>query len=129
MTSSTPYLIRALYDWIVDNGMTPYLLVDVSEGHVHFPQNLINDNKIILNISPTAVMNFLVDNATMEFSAKFSGVEKFVSFPVSSVSAIYSREHGSGMTFDNTSGESSELASHGNDHSDKASPSFLRLVK
>ena len=58
-----------------------------------------NDNKIILNISPSAVMNFLVDNATIEFSAKFSGVEKFISFPVSSVLAIYSRENGSGMIF------------------------------
>lgn len=129
MTSSTPYLIRALYEWIVDNGMTPYLLVDVSEVNVHFPQDLIKDNKIILNISPSAVINFLVDNATIEFSAKFSGVEKFISFPVSSVLAIYSREHGGGMTFDNKSRESSESASHGNDRSDNASPSFLRLVK
>ncbi len=128
MTSSTPYLIRALYKWIVDNAMTPYLLVDVSNIDVHFPQQLINDNKIILNISPSAVMNFLVDNATIEFSAKFSGVEKFISFPVSSVLAIYSREHGSGMTF-NKSEESSESGSHSNEIGDKVSPSFLRIVK
>ena len=128
MTSSTPYLIRALYEWIVDNGMTPYLLVDVSEVNVHFPQDLIKDNKIILNISPSAVINFLVDNATVEFSAKFSGVEKFISFPVSSVLAIYSREHGGGMAFDKPE-ESSELASTSNEHGDKVSPSFLRIVK
>ena len=99
MTSSTPYLIRALYEWIVDNAMTPYLLVDVSNIDVHFPQDLINDNKIILNISPSAVMNFLVDNMSIQFNAKFSGVEKFISFPVSSVLAIYSRAKGRGMTF------------------------------
>ena len=128
MTPSTPYLIRGLYEWILDNDMTPYLLVDVSEVDVHFPQDLINDNKIILNISPSAVMNFLVDNATIEFSAKFSGVEKFISFPVSSVLAIYSREHGSGMTFDRSE-ESSESASHSNEHGDKVAPSFLRVVK
>jgi len=128
MTSSTPYLIRGLYEWIVDNAMTPYLLVDVSEVDVYFPQDLINDNKIILNISPSAVMNLLVDNATIEFSAKFSGVDKFISFPVSSVLAIYSREHGSGMMFDKSE-ESSESISQSNKPSDKVPPSVLRIVK
>ena len=128
MTPSTPYLIRGLYEWILDNDMTPYLLVDVSEVDVHFPQDLINDNKIILNISPSAVMNFLVDNATIEFSAKFSGVDKFISFPVSSVLAIYSRENGSGMIFDKSE-ESSESTSQSNKPSDKNSPSVLRIVK
>tara|TARA_A100001011_G_C13973673_1_gene700344 strand:+ start:31 stop:417 length:387 start_codon:yes stop_codon:yes gene_type:complete len=128
MTSSTPYLIRALYEWIVDNAMTPYLLVDVSNIDVHFPQDLVNDNKIILNISPSAVMNFLVDNMTIQFNAKFSGVEKFISFPVSSVLAIYSREKGRGMTFEKSE-ESSESASVTDERSDKVSPSFLRIVK
>ena len=128
MTPSTPYLIRGLYEWILDNDMTPYLLVDVSEVDVHFPQNLINDNKIILNISPSAVMNLLVDNATIEFSAKFSGVDKFISFPVSSVLAIYTRENGSGMIFDKSE-ESSESTSQSNKPSDKNSPSVLRIVK
>ena len=128
MTPSTPYLIRGLYEWILDNDMTPYLLVDVSEVDVHFPQDLINDNKIILNISPSAVMNLLVDNATIEFSAKFSGVDKFISFPVSSVLAIYTRENGSGMIFDKSE-ESSESTSQSNKPSDKNSPSVLRIVK
>ena len=128
MTSSTPYLIRALYEWIVDNAMTPYLLVDVSNIDVHFPQDLINDNKIILNISPSAVMNFLVDNMSVQFNAKFSGVEKFISFPVSSVLAIYSREKGRGMTFEK-SVERSESASVSHERSDEVAPSFLRIVK
>ena len=128
MTPSTPYLIRGLYEWIVDNAMTPYLLVDVSEVDVHFPQDLINDNKIILNISPSAVMNLLVDNATIEFSAKFSGVDKFISFPVSSVLAIYSREHGSGMMFDKSE-ESLESTSKSTKPSDKITPAVLRIVK
>ena len=128
MTSSTPYVIRALYEWIVDNAMTPYLLVDVSNIDVHFHQDLINDNKIILNISPSAVMNFLVDNMSVQFNAKFSGVEKFISFPVSSVLAIYSRENGRGMTFDKSE-EDSESASVSHERSDKVSPSFLRVVK
>ena len=127
MTSSTPYVIRALYEWIVDNAMTPYLLVDVSNIDVHFHQDLINDNKIILNISPSAVMNFLVDNMSVQFNAKCSGVEKFITFPVSSVLAIYSRENGRGMTFDK-SDESSESASVSHKRSDKVSPSFLRVV-
>ena len=128
MTSSTPYLIRAIYEWIVDNAMTPYLLVDVSNLDVYFPQDLINDNKIILNISPSAVMNFLVDNMSIQFNAKFSGVEKFISFPVSSVLAIYSKEKGRGMTFEKFE-ESSESASVSHERSDKVSPSFLRIVK
>ena len=128
MTPNTPYLIRGLYEWIVDNAMTPYLLVDVSEVDVHFPQNLIKDNKIILNISPSAVMNLLVDNATIDFSAKFSGVDKFISFPVSSVLAIYSRENGSGMMFDKSE-ESSESTSQSKKPSDKIPPSVLRIVK
>ena len=73
-------------------------------------------------------MNLLVDNATIEFSAKFSGVDKFISFPVSSVLAIYSRENGSGMIFDKSE-ESSESTSQSNKPSDKNSPSVLRIVK
>ncbi len=128
MTSSTPYLIRALYEWMTDNSLTPHLLVDTGDVDVQFPKALIKDNKIVLNISPTAIANLIVGNVFIEFSARFSGVEKFISIPVSSVLAIYSREDGSGMTFEKDEG-SPDSSSDSNKTEEKSASSFLRVVK
>jgi len=126
VTSSRPYLIRGLYEWMIDNSMTPHLLVDVGDVDTDLPRSLIKDNKIIFNIAPSAVINLIVGNVSIEFSARFSGIEKHISLPVSSVLAIYSRENGSGMTFDkNKDGpDPGEKKSGG-----KASRSSLRIVK
>ena len=84
MTSSRPYLIRAMYQWIVDNGMTPHLLVDASSEDCLVPQSLINEGKIVLNIAPMAVNGLVLGDDEITFSARFDGKPDSLSFPVSS---------------------------------------------
>jgi stringent starvation protein B len=99
MTSSRPYLLRAIYEWIVDNNMTPYLLVDAMGESVQVPQEHINNGKIILNISPAAVVDLDLGDEALNFNARFSGKPMFVNVPIKSVLAIYSKENGRGMVF------------------------------
>ena len=99
MNSSRPYLIRALYEWIVDNDMTPYLLVNAMDESVRVPEQFIEDGKIVLNISPTATQALSLGNDLIELSARSSGAEMTVSVPRMPVLAIYSRENGQGMMF------------------------------
>ncbi len=101
MTSSRPYMIRALYDWIVDNECTPYLLVDAHASHVEVPQQYVNkDGQIVLNISPTAVVGLSIENAAVSFSARFGGIPTNIYVPCSGVLGIYARENGQGMIFE-----------------------------
>jgi stringent starvation protein B len=99
MTSSRPYLIRALYEWIVDNGQTPYMLVDTSLDVVEVPRAFVENGRIILNISPEATHSLVLGNEAVTFNARFSGTAMDVHVPVSSVLAIYARENGQGMMF------------------------------
>lgn len=99
MNSSRPYLIRALYEWIVDNTMTPYLLVNAMDENVRVPEKFIEDGKIVLNVSPNATQQLILGNQFIEFSARFSGSEMMISVPTMSVLAIYARENGQGMMF------------------------------
>jgi len=99
MTSSRPYLIRALYEWIIDNGNTPYILVDATDEQVVVPQQFVEGGKIVLNINPSAVQNLELGNHFVELDARFSGSPMHVSVPVAFVLAIYARENGKGMVF------------------------------
>jgi len=99
LTPSQPYLLRAIYEWIVDNELTPYLLVDASNDDVHVPRQYVEDGKIILNIAPRAVDNLELSNQQVNFSARFSGKSMNVVFPIHSVLAIYARENGQGIVF------------------------------
>jgi stringent starvation protein B len=107
MTSSRPYLLRAIYEWIVDNNMTPYLLVDATGEAVQVPQEHINNGKIILNISPAAVVGLELGDQALNFNARFSGKPMFVNVPIKSVLAIYSKENGRGMVFTEENGDGS----------------------
>lgn len=98
MTPSKPYLIRALYDWIVDNGCTPHLLVETKDERVRVPTQYVKDGAIVLNIAPGAVRDLLLGNDTISFSARFGGVAHDVMFPVSAARMIYARENGQGMS-------------------------------
>lgn len=101
MTSSRPYLVRALLDWILDNDMTPHVLVDANVRRVQVPKKLVNEEgQIVLNISPTAVRDYKQDNASMTFTARFSGVEEAIFLPTDSIMGIYARETGQGMVFE-----------------------------
>ncbi|RLA44780.1 MAG: ClpXP protease specificity-enhancing factor [Gammaproteobacteria bacterium] len=100
MTSSRPYIMRALYEWIVDNDCTPYVLVDASSEDVMVPQQFVKDDQIVLNISPGAVMDLNISNEAVAFNGRFGGVATDVFVPVSAVVGIYARENGQGMVFE-----------------------------
>ena len=95
-----PYLARAIYEWICDNQLTPYLLVDATQSHVNVPTQHIKDGQIVLNIVPHAVHQFQMDNDAIFFSARFGGVPQEIYVPMSAVLGIYSRENGQGLFFD-----------------------------
>ncbi|ALN92546.1 ClpXP protease specificity-enhancing factor [Lysobacter gummosus] len=97
MTSHRPYLLRALYEWIADNGMTPHLLVDATRPSVQVPAHAVKDGKIVLNVAARAVSHLEMGNDFIRFSARFGGVSHPVSVPVGAVLAIYARETGQGM--------------------------------
>nr|BAL52413.1 stringent starvation protein B [uncultured Gammaproteobacteria bacterium]BAL54531.1 stringent starvation protein B [uncultured Gammaproteobacteria bacterium]BAL56665.1 stringent starvation protein B [uncultured Gammaproteobacteria bacterium] len=100
MTALRPYLIRAVYEWIVDNAMTPYILVDAEREGVEVPRQYAQNGKIVLNLSPTAVVNLQLGNAAIAFKARFGGMPLQVQVPVNAVLAIYAKETGQGMIFD-----------------------------
>lgn len=99
MTSSRPYLIRAIYEWILDNQLAPHLLVNTLGPGVNVPAQYVQNGKVILNISPSAVHNLELGNDVITFSARFGGVATFVSVPITAVLAIYAKENGQGMVF------------------------------
>ncbi len=104
MTSSRPYLIRAMYQWIADNGMTPHLLVDVSVDGVRVPEQHIQNGKIILNIAPMAINGLVLGDTEITFSARFSGKPMGLLIPVEAVLAVYAKENGQGMMFSEDDG-------------------------
>ena len=99
MTSSRPYLIRAMYQWIIDNGMTPHLLANASVEGCLVPENHIQDGKIVLNIAPMAIGGLVLGDDDISFSARFNGVSESIYVPIRAVEAIYGRENGQGMMF------------------------------
>jgi len=99
MTSSKPYLVRALYEWILDNDTTPYILVDTSSEQVLIPQGIASDGKVVLNLAPAAIQNLEMTNEHVSFSARFNGVAEDLYCPISALMAIYARENGEGMMF------------------------------
>jgi stringent starvation protein B len=99
MTSNKPYLLRALYEWISDNKMTPHILVDAGFNGVDVPEQAVQKGKIILNIDNAAVEDLDMGNEWLTFSARFSGRKHAVTVPLDAVLAIYSKENGQGMMF------------------------------
>ncbi len=126
MTPSRPYLIRALYEWILDNGMTPYLLVDVASEQVVVPQQYVENGRIVLNVNPSAVQNLQLANDLIELDARFSGQPMHVVVPVMSVMAIYARENGKGMVFTEEDGGGDDSPPPEKEESKRPS---LRVVK
>jgi stringent starvation protein B len=99
MTTQKPYLVRAIYEWLNDNQLTPYLLVNTEFEGVQVPTEYIQDDKIVLNIAPDAVRNFHADNEWISFSARFSGKAMDLFIPIVAVQAIYGKENNEGMFF------------------------------
>jgi stringent starvation protein B len=97
--STKPYLLRAIYEWCVDSGFTPYVTVLV-DAQTKVPIEYVRDWEIVLNIGPLATSHLLIGNDHIECTARFSGVARELLIPVSGVSAIYARENGHGMSFE-----------------------------
>lgn len=100
MSSSRPFLVRALYEWILENDCTPYILVNAFLKGVEVPQEHVKDGQIILNISPSAVQNLLVHQDAIEFDGRFAGIPKRVLVPIGAVMGVYAKENGQGMIFE-----------------------------
>jgi stringent starvation protein B len=100
MTSSRPYLARAIYEWILDNRCTPYALVDATLPGVQVPANFVKDGRIVLNIAPTATSGLLISNQEITCSARFGGVAMQLHVPMPALLGIYARENGRGMMFE-----------------------------
>ena len=124
MTSSRPYLIRAMYQWMVDNGMTPHILVDATSESVQVPSKYVENNRIVLNIGPMAVHGLTLGNDVVNFSARFEGKSTKVVVPIECVLAIYTRENGQGMMF----GEEGEQPPSGPGVTSSSKPQ-LKVVK
>lgn len=97
--STKPYLLRAIYEWCVDSGLTPYLSVKV-DGNTRVPLEFVKDGLIVLNFGPNATRNLTMDNHTVAFHARFNGVSREVSVPVGAVTGIFARENGEGLAFE-----------------------------
>lgn len=128
MTSSKPYLVRALYEWILDNDTTPYILVDTSSEQVLIPPGIANDGKVVLNLAPQAIQNLEVTNDHVSFSARFNGVVEDIFCPIGSLMAIYARENGEGMMFPAEEAES-DPESGPPDGGDRPSGPTLKVIK
>lgn len=135
MTSNRPYLMRAMYEWILDNELTPHVMIDADMPSVEVPRQYVEDGKIILNVSPRAVQTFLIDNECLGFSARFAGKPYNIYAPISAVRAVYASENNEGMMFDKLP-ESDVEADQGSDNFSPEVPSqekskrpTLRVVK
>ncbi len=108
MTSSRPYLLRAFYDWILDNDFTPYIVIDTLDPDVTVPQEYVENGRIVLNISPVSIEDLLIANDHLGFNARFGGVPYCIYSPISSIEAIYAKENGRGMVFKDEDDEDDE---------------------
>lgn len=125
MTSNRPYLLRALYEWITDNGLTPHVLVNAQIPGVDVPPASVKEGKVVLNIAARATEHLQLENDQISFKARFSGSPYEIMIPMSAVIAIYAQENGQGMMF---AGDDSPPPP-ADDESDTPSRSHLKVVK
>lgn len=100
MTARRPYLLRAFYEWLLDNQLTPHIVVDINVPGVMVPLEYARDGQIVLNVAPRAVGNLELGNDDVRFSARFGGVPRQITVPLAAVMAIYARENGAGTMFE-----------------------------
>lgn len=130
MTSSKPYLIRALYDWIVDNSLTPYIVVQAKADGVSVPQQYVNkDGQIVLNIAPRAVLALDLGDEAVAFNARFGGIPTDIYVPCFAVLGIYARENGQGMMFEPEAQPPTPPAGDGSGSGPAERKPSLRVVK
>lgn len=100
LSPNRPYLLRAYYEWLMDNELTPHVVIDAYVPNTMVPQQYVKDGQIVLNIASSAVSDLVISNESIEFSARFGGVLQQLFLPMASVIAIYARENGAGTVFD-----------------------------
>lgn len=110
MSPRRPYLLRAHYEWLLDNDMTPHLVVDVTVPAVNVPMEFARDGQIVLNVAPRAVGNFEITNEEVRFNARFGGIPRQVYVPMAAIMAVYARENGAGMMFEPEAAYDAELS-------------------
>ncbi|PKI13048.1 ClpXP protease specificity-enhancing factor [Colwellia sp. 12G3] len=98
MSSNKPYLVKAFYEWISDNDLTPYIMVDVNVYGVLVPMNYVADGQIVLNVASSAVGTIALGDKTIEFSARFGGKLEHITVPYGAIAAIYAKENGAGTS-------------------------------
>jgi len=118
MTSNRPYLLRAIYDWISDNGLTPYVLVDAAQPGVKVPAHVVKNGQVVLNLAMRAVAHLDLGNDRIAFQARFSGVSQSIVIPMHAVLALYAQENGQGMMF--PADENEALSTDGVEAADEA---------
>jgi len=129
MTSNRPYLVRAIHEWIGDNGLTPYLLVDAAWPGVIVPPQAAKDGRVVLNIAPRAVAGLEIGKDWVSFNARFGGVSHRVEVPLGAVLAIYAQENGQGMMFPAEDTPSAPPPANGESEAPSKKGSHLRVIK
>ncbi len=130
MTAIKPYLIRAIHDWAVENGLTPHVVVDATAPGVAVPEEFVKNGRILLNVHPRAVQGFDLQEEFLLFSARFSGQARALEIPIAAIRAIYARENGQGVAFPEESGAGDEDVDppRGTDQPPKKGP-HLKIIK
>ena len=134
MKSSNPYIVRALYEWILDNDCTPYVLVNAMFSHVEVPQQFVKKGQIVLNVSPGAIVSLSLTNEAIQFNGRFGGVPMDVYVPMPAVMGIYAKENGQGMMFEINEDPQPdpllmEVPKRKSSKSDKTTKPSLKVVK
>jgi stringent starvation protein B len=126
MTSNRPYLVKAIYEWIMDNGVTPHVVINAMDETVSVPQQYVDDGQIILNVNPSAVQNLVIDDECIMFSARFGGKPYNIYAPMHTVMAIYAAENGQGMMFNDDQNGGPPPSSNNDDSGGKGSDDSKR---
>ncbi|WP_300272055.1 ClpXP protease specificity-enhancing factor [Halomonas sp.] len=125
MRSSRPYLARALYQWLLDNDLTPHIVVDAEHPEVEIPRQFVQNGQIVLNLSPTAVKDLAMENEAISFGARFGGQPMRVMVPSAALVAIYGRENGVGMVF----GHEPVMPEPVNEEAEEPAPSLTEVER
>lgn len=129
MTSNKPYMIRAMHEWIIDNGCTPYIVFMADYPGVQVPQDFVSDGQITLNIALSAVRDLSITNDAVTFSARFGGIPTDIVGPIDSVAAVFAKENGQGMGFEVEFPSEEEAAEVEKEEKPDAKRPSLKIVK
>lgn len=137
LSPTRPYMVRAIFEWLEDNNLTPYIMVDTTQPNVSVPPEYIQDGRIVLNIASRATGNLKIDNDYVHFNARFGGVSREIWVPMSALMGIYAKEISQGMFFDaseydnyqsTTSQQTSENATDDNTRPKRENKAGLKIL-